>query len=296
MTGLDVIPPNVVRAVGACAGLGGGFVAGLLADRLPRRYDITLLVSGAERRRRNIALVAILGAIGGWLAHYVTGVANAPLDQALLYFATNLLLAVALVAAAAIDLEHMILPNELTLGGAVVALATAHWRGAGLVGALIGAAVGLALTYLPFVLYKRLRGRSGMGLGDAKLALVAGAWLGAPGAIFVVFAGALQSALAAAMMRVLGITFAVPASVQAELAALRAKAEAGDEEARAILADDPMAGDVGKPAHGEPEKSKSQGVMHMRLPMGPFLVLACLEFVVARREILMLFDRYISPP
>ena len=28
-------------------------------------------------------------------------------------------------------------------------------------------AVGLAVTYLPFLLYKRLRGRSGMGLGDA---------------------------------------------------------------------------------------------------------------------------------
>ncbi|MDB5215191.1 MAG: hypothetical protein JWO86_3118 [Myxococcaceae bacterium] len=30
--------------------------------------------------------------------------------------------------------------------------------------------------------------------------------------------------------------------------------------------------------------------------MGPFLVLACLEFVFARRQILELFDRYIAPP
>ena len=48
---------------------------------------------------------------------------------------------------------------------------------------------GLVLTYLPFLLYKKVRGRSGMGLGDAKLTLFAGAWMGAEGAAFVVFGG-----------------------------------------------------------------------------------------------------------
>jgi leader peptidase (prepilin peptidase)/N-methyltransferase len=161
----------------------------------------------------------------------------------------------------------------------------------GLVGSLVGIAVGLAITYLPFLLYKKLRGRSGMGLGDAKLALFAGAWLGGPGAVFVVFAGALQSAVCAGIMRLLGLSFAVPASVRAEIAELRAKAAAGDAEALSILADDPMAADVGVPS-----AKTSSPLATMRLPMGPFLVLACLEFVFARREILMLFDRYIAPP
>ena len=292
MSGLADLSPNLVRGVGALVGVAFGAAAGRVADALPRRYDIDLLVTGSARTRRNVALAVLGLGLGAWLAHVVTSVQDAPIRSALLYFFTNLLLSVGLLAAAAVDLEHMILPNELTLGGAAVALATAHWRGIGLVGALLGTAVGLAVTYLPFLLYKRLRGRSGMGLGDAKLALVAGAWLGAPGAIFVVFAGALQSSLCAVIMRVFGLDFAIPASVQAELAALRAKADAGDEEARAILADDPMAADVGD----APAKGAAKNLGTMRLPMGPFLVLACLEFMVARRQILDLFDRYISPP
>ena len=292
---VDELSPDVVRIAGAALGLAGGIGASRLADTLPARYDIRLLAEGRARTRRNAALVVLSMAVGGWLGHYVTRVPNASLDLALLFVLTNLALSVALLAAAAIDLEHMILPNELTLGGALVAVLTSHWRGVGLLGAFVGMAVGLALTYLPFLLYKKLRGRSGMGLGDAKLALVAGAWLGAPGAIFVVFAGALQSALCAAIMRVLGLTFAVPPSVQAELAELRAKAAAGDEEAISMLADDPMAADVGDPATGG-EGGGDAALANMRLPMGPFLVLSCLEFVVARRQIVELFDRYVSPP
>ena len=295
---LQTFSPDTVLGLGGVIGLAAGLGAGRLADTLPHRYDITLLVEGRARTRRNVA-VAILGTgIGVWLGHLLASVPEVTAPRAAFYFAVNLALAMALVAAAAVDLEHMILPNELTLGGALVALATSPWRTVGFVGSLVGIAVGLGITYLPFALYKRLRGRSGMGLGDAKLALFAGAWLGAPGAIYVVFAGALQSALCALIMRLLGLTFAVPASVQAEIAALRAKAAAGDEEALSLLADDPMAADVGKP--GEPgdtgaDPQPDDAFATMRLPMGPFLVLSCLEFLFARREILDLFDRYVAP-
>ncbi len=285
------VAPGAVRGVGALAGGLLGVVAARLADVLPRRYDITHLVEGRARTLRNVGVVVLSVAIGAWFGHLVTRVPDVSVGRAVFYFSVNATLAIALVAAAAVDLEHMILPNELTLGGALLALVSSTWRGVGLVGSLVGIVVGLALTYLPFLLYKKLRGRSGMGLGDAKLALFAGAWLGAPGAVFVVFAGALQSALCALIMRVLGVSFAVPASVQAELDDLRAKAAAGDEEARELLADDPMAADVAAPhSPGAPVLAT------MRLPMGPFLVLACLEFVFARREILELFDRYIAPP
>lgn len=287
---LDLVSPAIVRGGGALAGAAGGLVAARLADVLPRRYDITLLVEGRARTLRNAVILALSIAIGAWFGHLVTLVPNATVGRAAYYFSVNATLAIALVAAAAVDLEHMILPNELTLGGALVALLSSPWRGVGLIGSLVGIAVGLALTYLPFLLYKKLRGRSGMGLGDAKLAMFAGAWLGAPGALFVVFAGALQSALAAGIMRVLGLSFAVPASVQAELADLRAKAAAGDAEALSILADDPMAADVTNP------ETEPGNLATMRLPMGPFLALASLEFVFARRQILELFDRYIAPP
>lgn len=287
MRALD-LSPAVLLASGAVLGGVTGAVATRLCDWLPERYEITHLAVGAARTRRNVGVVLVSLAIGLWLAHVVAGSPDVSLERAGFYFVTNLVLAVALIAAAAVDLEHMILPNELTFGAGALALATAHWRGAGLVGALIGAVVGLALTYLPFLLYKKLRGRSGMGLGDAKLAVVAGLWLGAPGAIFVVFAGAVQSALCAAIFRVLGKEFAMPASVVAELAELRKRAAAGDAEAIDALADDPMAADVG--AEGPP------ALATMRLPMGPFLVLACLELVVARTPIFQLFDRFLSPP
>lgn len=282
--------PNGLLGIGALLGLAGGLVGVRLADRLPARYDIELIVGGRARTRRNVALVVTAVAAGGWLGHLVAMAADASIERAAFYFLMNLTLCVAILSAAAVDLEHMVLPNELTLGGALLALATSPWRGVGLLGALIGAGVGLGLMYLPFVLYKRLRGHSGMGLGDAKLALLAGAWLGPEGAIFVVFAGAVQSALCALSMRALGLSFAVPASVQAELQVLKAKAAAGDADAKSMLADDPMAADVGEGGPG-----RAGEVLTMRLPMGPFLVLACLEFLFARRQLLELFNRYIAP-
>lgn len=277
---LQALSPNTVRGLGAFAGLAAGNGACRLADTLPGRYEITLLVEGPARTRRNVTVALLATGLGVWLGHLLTALPEVTVARAAFYLSVNLALAVALVAAAAVDLEHMILPNELTLGGALVALATSPWRPVGLVGSLTGIAVGLGITYLPFALYKRLRGRSGMGLGDAKLALFAGAWLGAPGAIYVVFAGAVQSALCALIMRVLGLTFAVPASVQAEIAELRAKAASGDKEALEALADDPMAADLRTPReHGDSgaEREPEEAFATMRLPMGPFLVLSCLE-------------------
>ena len=282
------LSPTLLLVLGAIAGLASGLAAARLCEVLPARYDIVHLASPRARHRRNVVVVVLGVAIGTWLAHLVTAAPSTSLERATFYVATNLVLALALVAAAAADLEHMILPNELTLFAGGVALATSYWRAVGLAGALVGAAVGLALTYLPFILYKKLRGRSGMGLGDAKLAVVAGLWLGGPGVVFVVFAGAVQSVLCAALMRLLGKEFAMPASVQAELADLRAKAEAGDPDARAVLADDPMAADVGG--------GGALALATMRLPMGPFLVLACLELLFARRQILDMFDRFLAPP
>ena len=64
--------------------------------------------------------------------------------------------------------------------------------------AVIGAVVGFVIVWLPFVVvYPRLRGRVGMGLGDAKLLMLAGAWFGWAGALFVLGAGAVQGTLVA---------------------------------------------------------------------------------------------------
>jgi leader peptidase (prepilin peptidase)/N-methyltransferase len=126
---------------------------------------------------------------------------------------------------------------------------------------------------VPHALYQRLKGVSGLGLGDAKLTCLAGAWFGIEGAAFVLFAGALQSVLTAIGMRITGTSYKVPESVAREIAELREQSAAGDADARAALDEDPMAAEL------EPT------LLHARLPLGPFLALACLEFQLARSSI-----------
>ncbi len=189
----------------------------------------------------------------------------------LLYFA----FALALVAAAFIDAEHMYIPDSVTLGGAVAGLATAALRGVSLEGALFGAAVGFVGVWLPFVvLYARLRGRAGMGLGDAKLAMLAGAWFGYTGAAFVVFAGAIQGTLAAIVVYTLFGKLDEPESVRADREELTRAAAEGDAEAAQILAEDPLLSSEPGPGLGQ-----------ARIAFGPFLALACLELLFGREWI-----------
>jgi leader peptidase (prepilin peptidase)/N-methyltransferase len=87
-----------------------------------------------------------------------------------------------MLAIALTDSRRYIIPNELT--GAAVALALLR---AGTVGpeAGLGAviwpvlrALAIAVPFLALMIgYRRWRGRDGLGLGDIKLAAVAGAWL-----------------------------------------------------------------------------------------------------------------------
>ena len=184
MRALD-LSPTLLLALGALAGAAGGIGAARLCDWLPPRYEVTQVASGAARVRRNTGVILIVIGVGVWLAHLTAAAPSTSLERAAFYFATNLGISLAVVAAAAIDLEHMILPNELTFGAAAIALATSYWRAVGLRGALLGAIVGLAVTCLPALLYKKLRRRSGAGVGDATLVAVAGLWFGAPGGIFV---------------------------------------------------------------------------------------------------------------
>lgn len=112
-------------------------------------------------------------------------------------------LCLGLLAAAFIDAEHMFLPDSITIGGTVVGVVTATLRGLTLRESLVGTLVGFVVVWLPLtVVYKAIRGRTGMGLGDAKLVALAGAWFGWPGALFVLFAGAIQGSATDVRVRV----------------------------------------------------------------------------------------------
>ena len=96
-------------------------------------------------------------------------------EQALLYVAITW----ALVALTFIDIDHMLLPDQLTLPLVWLALIAA------VMGvtispsdAIIGAACGYLSLWSVFWLFKLLTGKEGMGYGDFKLLAVFGALLG----------------------------------------------------------------------------------------------------------------------
>jgi leader peptidase (prepilin peptidase)/N-methyltransferase len=64
-----------------------------------------------------------------------------------------------------------------------------------LVDALLGAAVGSGLLWLVSEAYFKLRGREGMGLGDVKMMLMAGAFLGAKRTLLTIMAGSILGSI-----------------------------------------------------------------------------------------------------
>jgi leader peptidase (prepilin peptidase) / N-methyltransferase len=213
--------------------------------------------------------------LGGVVALAIAQIAIRPLpaDTTLLHaasiFLADLALALALLAAAFIDLSHMYLPDSITIGGTLFGLATPALRGLGWTDALLGAGVGFVGVWLPLIVgYQALRGRPGMGLGDAKLVMLAGAWFGWPGAAFALFAGALQATLAAIVLLLVHGRIEEPEAVRQDREELRRAADQGDAEALEALAADPL---------GTPP---DEGVMAARMPFGPFLCLAIIEWML----------------
>jgi leader peptidase (prepilin peptidase) / N-methyltransferase len=197
---------------------------------------------------------------------------DTPLVRAGAVYVADFGLALALVAAAFIDAEHMYLPDAITVGGTIVGIATATLRGGTLTAALAGAFLGYVGVWLPFiVVYTKVRGITGMGHGDAKLTMLAGAWFGWQGAAFVLCAGAVQGSLCALGIYLVAGKIEEPEAVREDRAELKRAAEEGDAEAAEILAEDPLG--------EEPPKA---GLGLSRFPFGPFLALACLEMLFAK--------------
>lgn len=114
-------------------------------------------------------------------------------------------LATALTALALSDLRSGLLPDFITLPLLAAGLLAAWLAGRD---ALAEAVFGATSGYLAFVavglIYRRLRGRDGLGLGDAKLLAAAGAWLGWRDLPVVVAVAALSALVAVGMARIRG--------------------------------------------------------------------------------------------
>lgn len=101
-----------------------------------------------------------------------------------------------LLALAILDARHHWLPDALTLPLAFLGLTIGPWvTGVTWPDALIGAAAGYGALLAVALGYRALRGREGLGLGDAKLLGALGAWFGWQALPFILLASSLTALL-----------------------------------------------------------------------------------------------------
>ncbi|MEO8905101.1 MAG: prepilin peptidase [Polyangiaceae bacterium] len=305
MVTLEDLPGPFVTTVAVVLGLVFGSFLNVVIYRLPRGESLShppsrcpgcgkairvydnipvlgwlLLLGRARCCKVHISVrYPLIEALGGLLAWAIVRMIIFELPdetvwwRVVLIFSAYLALALGLLAASFIDLDHMYLPDQITLGGAALGFASLPLREMSLKDAALGALVGFLVVWLPFdFLYSKLRGMPGMGLGDAKLVMLAGAWFGWQGALFALLGGAVQASFTALAVYLARGRLDEPESVIRERQELRALLESTEGEERAELERE-MARD---PLAFEPEA----GLGKARLAFGPFLALATIEYML----------------
>lgn len=137
--------------------------------------------------------------------------------------AVRLVFASSLVALFAIDLEHHLLPDAITLPGIVAGLLASLFLPPGIRDALIGILAGGGVLWLIGEAYYRYAGEEGMGGGDVKMLAMIGAFLGwqlvIVTLVFSSIAGAVIG-LAVIAIRRGGMKYALPYGTFLSVAAL----------------------------------------------------------------------------
>jgi leader peptidase (prepilin peptidase)/N-methyltransferase len=203
-----------------------GSFLGVLVRRLPEGRPIAWKRSRCEhcgaalRARDLVPLFSWLSAKGRcrWCGHplgwFYPGIELAALAVALTAVAADsggevwldCLLGWWLLALGWIDLREWLLPDGLTLPLVIAGLcATAALAPEQLTDRALGAALGFLSLRAIALLYRWLRGREGLGQGDAKLLAAAGAWVGASALPQVILGAAVAALFAAGCLRLAGI-------------------------------------------------------------------------------------------
>ena len=92
-----------------------------------------------------------------------------------------------------IDLKHFIIPNELTFPLMAIGLFKSfdpnlnQYLFPNFLNSLVGGVAGYLIIWMIIFIYKRLRNKEGMGLGDAKLLSAIGFWFGWISIPFILF-------------------------------------------------------------------------------------------------------------
>lgn len=109
-----------------------------------------------------------------------------------LTFAALLLFSSSLVVITFIDIEHQIIPDEISLSGIVIGFLLSFFiKEPGWLGSLLGILLGGGSLLLVAYGYQLLTGKEGMGGGDIKLLAMMGAFLGWKSVLFIIFASSL---------------------------------------------------------------------------------------------------------
>ncbi len=190
----------------------GSFLA-VLVRRLPRGEPVALARSACEHCGRRLAPLELVpiasylalrgrcagcgGAIAAEHLHIelaatalAASAAASGSDARLLW--TSCGFGWALLALSWIDWRHLRLPDGLTLPLLLAGLAATAWLDPDeITSHALAAAIGYAALRLLAAGYRSIRGRSGLGEGDAKLLAAIGAWQGLPGLSQALLGGAL---------------------------------------------------------------------------------------------------------
>ncbi len=203
---IQTIPYPVLAGAVFCFGLAVGSFANVCIHRLPRKESVVFpgshcpACSAAVRPLDNIPVISYI-ALGGKCRDCATRISpiypvietvTAVLLLAGFFkfgpsfdFLVYAVVAPALVIITAIDIEHQIIPDVITLPGIALGLAVGTYT-IGYTDSLLGFFVGGGLFYLLAVL-----SNGGMGGGDIKYISAAGAFLGWQKVLLVIFIGAL---------------------------------------------------------------------------------------------------------
>ncbi len=177
-----------LRIVAVSGGLVAGLIAVYLARTVPPRMEV-------ESRPRPDAWWATAVMVGGAFGWFIAPSAGWPLLPAFLVFGA------ATLALALIDLDHQLIPNRVLFPSLGIAFALL------VVGAFVAEEAGhlirgtlAGIAYFAFLLIVALIARGGFGMGDVKLALLLGLFLGylgwdvlAVGAVLSVLLGGVAS-------------------------------------------------------------------------------------------------------
>jgi leader peptidase (prepilin peptidase)/N-methyltransferase len=217
------VPVSILLAIYATVlGLITGSYLNVVIHRLPRGVSTVLPPSSCPscgtriRARDNVPLLSYLWLRGrcrncgrsiGWRYPMVEAATGALFLACYLRFGASWSALIAalfgglMIALALIDLEHFILPDRITLPGIALGLLAqplVGWVGtgwAGIVRALIGAAVGAGVILAMNAVWLAVRGVQGFGYGDVKMLAMIGAFLGVRGVVVTLFLAALLGSL-----------------------------------------------------------------------------------------------------